>query len=161
MVTVTSPGGYRKPTDMAAVVSGPGQLSRRTDAGQQVRDLPNAKYGESKAFVEQQQGAPLAEAQPLPGSPAPTTIGDLAAAVAEGRPRPLPQPGVAPTPFGAATTRPGEPVTAGNLYGPGPGPMGRPQPRPSSLTDAIAPFLSADSTGILADVLSVLAEQGL
>lgn len=42
-------------------VSGPGAMSKRTDR-QPVRDIPNADYGEQKAYKEQQAGAPLAAA---------------------------------------------------------------------------------------------------
>lgn len=91
-------GGYRKPAHPAPV-SGPGAQSRRTDGGpadpkQAMRDLPNAKYGEGKAFSEIQGGAPLA-------GPAPTP---------------------APIPLGAPSRRPDEPVTAGNPLGAGVGP---------------------------------------
>lgn len=64
-------GGYRRPTNPAPV-SGPGALSQRTDGGpgQPVQDdLPNAAYGEEKAFREMQQAAPLAES----GGPVDTT----------------------------------------------------------------------------------------
>lgn len=42
-------------------VSGPGAMSKRTDR-QPVRDIPDADYGEQKAYKEQQAGAPLAAA---------------------------------------------------------------------------------------------------
>lgn len=56
-------GGYREPRNPAPV-SGPGALSQRTD-GQGTRRLPNAAYGESKAFEEQQKAAPVAQANPI------------------------------------------------------------------------------------------------
>mgnify|MGYP003151379720 CR=1 FL=1 len=64
-------GGYRKPTPTRKnAVSGPGALSQRTDGNQPVMRLPDAKYGESKAFEEQQQAAPLGDSgganMPLP-----------------------------------------------------------------------------------------------
>lgn len=92
-----------------APVSGPGALSRRTDGGpaQKLRELPNAQYGEAQTFRDLQQGAPLAQT-PSPGQ-APS-VGPGAG-------------GSAPIiPLNAPTTRPGEPVTAGSRYGPGPGP---------------------------------------
>ena len=99
-------GGYRKPNHPAAV-SGPGSLSRRTDGGPQaVRDLPNAKYGENTAFRAAEQAMPMASSTGGAVAPAmPPTGPDLS--------------GI--TPFGAPTQRPGEPITAGMPYGPGPG----------------------------------------
>jgi hypothetical protein len=61
--------------------------------------LPDAAYGEQQAFQEAQGGAPMASS-PAPG--------------AGGSP-------MAITPFGAATSRPDEPVTAGVDVGAGPG----------------------------------------
>lgn len=92
-------GGYRKPNNPAPV-SGPGKLSRRTDGGagskQAMQEIRTGKYGESKALMEQQQGAPLA------GNPTPT-------------PKVTPQ----VTPLFSATERPNEPVTSGMPFGAG------------------------------------------
>lgn len=72
-------------------------MSQRTDGGpgdrQPMRDIPDAKYGEQKAMQEIQGGAAMA------GSPMSQVI-----------------------PLGAPSTRPEEPVTAGNPLGPGVGP---------------------------------------
>ena len=93
-------GGYRKPNNPAPV-SGPGALSRRTDGGagskQAMKEIRTGKYGESKAIMEQQQGAPLA-----------------------GNPTPSPQMTV-PKVAGLMepTQRPNEPVTQGMPFGPG------------------------------------------
>lgn len=58
-----------------AQVSGPGALSRRTDAGgQPIRSLPDPKYGEAQEFAQQQKAAPLAEAPGAPPGPAPSDI---------------------------------------------------------------------------------------
>lgn len=83
-------GGYRRPANPAPV-SGPAQLSRRTDGGpsQPVRRLPDAGYGESKEFEEQQAAAPVAAAEP--------TLVDSSGIV----------------PLDAPTTRPDESVTTG------------------------------------------------
>lgn len=91
-------GGYRKPSNPAPV-SGPGKLSRRTDGGpgQPVRDLPDAKYGENKAFREAQQAAPMSQTR--------SVLPDLSQII----------------PFGAPSTRPEEPVTAGLPTGAGAG----------------------------------------
>lgn len=110
-----------------AYASGPGALSRRTDGGpadkQPMRALPDAQYGENKAYMEQQAGAPMyAEsgiAQMSPPPPKPPGLFD-------------------------ETERPDEPVTSGIASGPGEGPE---QPvnsdRALFVADAkqLAPFL--------------------
>lgn len=102
------------PPQNPAGISGPGQLSRRTDGGpaQALRDLPDAKYGENSQFQSLQQGAALSAS---PNSPGPTNSPD---------PNELPPNPAANqvVPFGASTSRPDEPVTAGASMGPGPGP---------------------------------------
>ena len=100
-------GGYRRPTQPAAV-SGPGKFSRRTDGGPQpVRDLADARYGENKAYVEAQQAAPMSGGGGIPEAAVPPVSGlpDLSGIV----------------PFGAPSQRPEEPVTAGTPFGPGGG----------------------------------------
>lgn len=90
--------------------SGPGALSKRTDGGpaQKLRTLPDAQYGEAATYMDLQRQAPLAQST-APG---------------QGQPSGGPQSGGAPSviPLNAPTTRPGEPVTAGSNFGPGPGP---------------------------------------
>ena len=95
-------GGYRQPTPSRKnAVSGPGALSQRTDGAQPVMRLPNAKYGESQAFEQQQQGAPL---------------GDSGGA---NSPMPMAGPGGgAPNIFGG-TENPGQPITEGVPVGDG------------------------------------------
>lgn len=97
-------GGYQRPR-RPAPASGPGKLSRRTDR-QPVRALPDAAYGEQATYRADQQGAPMAKAQPAPQGPQ-QPAADLSRVV----------------PFGAETQNPNEPVTAGATAGPGPGPM--------------------------------------
>lgn len=100
-----------------AGVSGPGQYARRTDGGpaQALRSLPDAKYGENKAYEQAQRGAPVSQS-PGPGAPAtPPPQGGQGGAPAG---NPLAD---AVVPFSADTQRPGEPVTSGAAYGPGPG----------------------------------------
>lgn len=103
-------GGYRKPANPAAT-SGPGALSRRTD-GQPTMELNKAGYGKQSQFKADQQGAPLAKAQPPAGSTPPS-----------GGPPSL-------TPLNAPSQRPDEPVTSGAAVGPGVGPeaLGLPDP---------------------------------
>jgi hypothetical protein len=97
-------GGYRPPS-RPAPVSGPGRLSRRTDARQPVRSLSDAAYGEQATYRQDQQGAPMAKApSAIQGAPQPAA--DLSSVV----------------PFDADSERPGEPVTAGAELGDGPGP---------------------------------------
>lgn len=102
---MTQPGGYRPPAHPAPV-SGPGASSQRTD-GQPVAALPDAAYGEQKTFREIQSGAPMADAASAGsnGQASMASPADLSGVVG----------------FGAPTSRPGEPVTAGAAAGPGPG----------------------------------------
>lgn len=97
-----------------AGVSGPGQLSRRTDGGpaQALRDLPDAKYGENSQFQAIQQGAPLSASPNTQGSSSPADPNQLPPNPAAGQ----------VVPFSAGSSRPTEPVTAGAALGPGPGP---------------------------------------
>lgn len=98
-------GGYRPPAQPAAV-SGPGALSQRTDGRVPAMQRTGLPYGENKAVNEMQAGAPLSP-QPQPGAGTPAAQGGAR----------LPFSGGAFTP----TARPGEPLTAGVDFGPGPG----------------------------------------
>ena len=105
-------GGYRKPTNPAPV-SGPGQLSQRTDGGpQQVQaNMTGMPYGENAEFNTMQSMAPMS-ASPSARSPR------ASARSAKGAGG-----GMSATPLFAPTQRPDEPVTAGAPFGPGDGPM--------------------------------------
>lgn len=92
-------GGYRAPANPAPV-SGPGQHSARTDGGPAKMDLPNAKYGEAQAFRDAQQGE---------------SFGNPAGSAASGTPG-IPM----PTPLGAPSAMPDQPVTSGADAGAGP-----------------------------------------
>ena len=98
-------GGYRKPANPAAT-SGPGALSRRTDGGpgnkQAMKEIRTGKYGESKALMEQQQGAPMAGNQVLTPQ----------VSVPKGTASPV-------TSLFAPTERPDEAVTTGLPFGQG------------------------------------------
>lgn len=102
-------GGYRRPANPAPV-SGPGNLSRRTDGGpgrgsgrQPIAELPDAGYGEQKEFRSIQEGAPIEKAPvPSAGSPGAAPAGPL------------------PPALDAPSSRPDEPVTAGVDLGAGP-----------------------------------------
>ena len=94
-------GGYRQPNNPAAVATPQG--GQRTDGGpgskkQPLRRLPDADYGQNKAFVAQQQAAPLPVANNQVESPN----------------------------IFAPTERPGEPVTTGLPIGEGVGPRALP-----------------------------------
>lgn len=98
-------GGYRAPAKPAPV-SGPGAASQRTDggAGQPVRALTDAAYGEQATYRADQQGAPMATAQQGPqgaGMPAADTSSVVG--------------------FGEPSAHPNMPVTAGAASGAGPG----------------------------------------
>ncbi len=100
-------GGYRQPGNPAPV-SGPAQLSRRTDGGpgdakQPVRVPTGGAYGDATQLMKLQQSAPLAA---TPG-------GDTAQAAG-----PVLPPGVN---FGAPTEQPDTPVTSGVDLGAGAG----------------------------------------
>lgn len=86
-------GGQRTPENPAPV-SGPGALSQRTDgaATQAPQVAAGGEYGERKQMMDLQSGAPMQGG----GGPA-------------------------PTPLGAPSMRPDEPVTAGADAGPGMG----------------------------------------
>lgn len=149
-------GGYQKPAHPAPV-SGPGQLSQRTDGGpaQAIQRLPDAKYGENRDFVAQQQGAPLAKTPELPPAPQ-----QAPAAPAQPPPDQAPLPPV--TGFAAPSDRPNEPVTAGSPLGPGPGPSGSSQtPQQGQLSAALAPYFAADDTGFIRLLAEDLASRGL
>ena len=90
-------GGYRQPANPAPVAT---PNRNRTDGGpgnkkQPLRRLPDADYGQNKAFVEQQQAAPLPMQNAMP---------------------------ITPNVF-APTERPGEPATQGVPIGQGSGPV--------------------------------------
>lgn len=101
------------PPQNPAGVSGPGQLSKRTDGGpaQALQTLPNAQYGENSQFQALQQGASLSASPSPQGQAAPVDVNSLP---------PNPMAGQV-TPLSAPTARPGEPVTAGAALGAGPG----------------------------------------
>lgn len=142
---MTAPGGYQRPSNPAPV-SGPGALSRRTDGGpaQPVRELPDAQYGEGKAFRETQQAAPLAAS---PSGPS----GGLT---------PVSPPNVVG--FDEPTTKPGEPVTAGAAMGPGPNSIGgRTAPQMGKISATLSRLAASDASGGIAALLLKAQERGL
>jgi len=117
-------GGYRRPTNPAPV-SGPGQLSQRTDGGpQQVQvNMSGMPYGENAEFNTMQGMAPMS-ASPSARSPR----ASARSASAGG--------GMSATPLFAPTQRPDEPVTAGAPFGPGDGPSTQPNSSQQAIADA-------------------------
>ena len=104
MAKTRSRGGYRKPTpNRKNAVSGPGALSQRTDGAQPIMRGEDMAYGESAAFQQQQQGAPL---------------GDSGGA---NSPFPMQSNAAGPNVFGG-TDLPNQPATEGIPIGEGGGP---------------------------------------
>ena len=140
-----------------AQVSGPGEFSKRTDAGgQPIRDLPDPSYGEATAFRDAQKGAPLAGSQmdAVPPPPSPSTMGPSGPPVGPSQPL--------PDIFGG-TSRPDEPVTAGAPVGPGSNVIPGQDPGqfdPQTLRAALEPYFAADTSGVLANTAHYLAERG-
>ena len=102
-------GGYRKPSNPAPV-SGPGAQSRRTDGGpgQKARSMTGGEYGEAQEMQDLQRSAQMSQA---PDTPQQSSGGAAS-----------PTPPRKPTPLGAPTDRPDEPLTAGSPFGAGAGP---------------------------------------
>lgn len=91
---------------MGTPVSGPGKFSQRTDK-QPIQAVPNADYGEQKAYKQLQQDAPMASSPELPSG---ASFSDL-----------FGDPSQRVTPLNADSTQPGVPVTDGAALGPGAG----------------------------------------
>lgn len=120
-------GGYRRPQKPAAV-SGPGKFARRTDGGptQPVREMTGGEYGEGAEMRALQSSAPLnASARRPAGSPPPPAVGG---------------PDIQVPAFGAPTTSPEEPLTAGAPFGDGPGPEALGAP-PKEDVEKFRPYL--------------------
>ncbi len=102
-----SRGGYRRPTpNRKNVVSGPGALSQRTDGAQPIMRGQDMAYGESTAYQQQQQGAPLGDSG---GANAPF-------------PMQVPQAEAMGPDLFTSTEIPSEPITEGFPIGEGGGP---------------------------------------
>jgi len=93
---------------MGTPVSGPGAYSKRTDTAvsNANNSLPNAGYGEAKAYEEQRTGAPVAQSG---GAPA-ISLADMFQGM-----------GQDVVPMGAESTQPDVPITDGASLGPGAG----------------------------------------
>ena len=115
-------GGRRTPRNPAPV-SGPGQLSQRTDGGpQQVQaDFSGMPYGENQAMENLQSSAPMSASRSA-GSP-------------RARQREAAR-GPAATPLFSPSQRPDEPVTSGASFGPGEGQYTEPTSVEQAVADA-------------------------
>lgn len=139
-------GGYQKPSNPAPV-SGPGALSRRTDGGptQGAKYMAGGAYGEGQALQGLQESAPMAAAAKT-NVPAPK----------------LPASQLPITSIFAPTERPGEPVTAGMPFGPGPGPEAlRLTQNADTLSNTLASIAQYDDTGQVTELLNYLTSRGL
>lgn len=94
---------------MSTPVSGPGRFSQRTDR-QPMAQLPNADYGEQKAFKQLQQDAPMSASA---GGGVPSGGVDLSQLFSGAAANVIPMDG--------QSTQPGVPVTSGADIGPGAG----------------------------------------
>lgn len=144
-------GGYRRPTNPAPV-SGPGQLSQRTDGGpQQVQvNMSGMPYGENAEFNTMQGMAPMS-ASPTARSPR----ASARSASAGG--------GMSATPLFAPTERPDEPVTAGAPFGPGDGPSGMVSgtgSAPGALANTVRKMVASDPSGDSMRLLAIVERLG-
>lgn len=119
-------------------VSGPGPMSQRVD--KQPMSAPTGlPYGEAGKLMDAQRGAPMAATPPVP---TPNITG-------------LHEP----------TAVPGQPVTSGATFGPGPGPevlstaVG--QPAGGAISQAIARAAASDTSGVLQQLLLAAQQRGL
>ena len=97
-------GGYRRPTpNNKNAVSGPGALSQRTDGTMPIMRGQDMPYGESQAYQNLQQAAPM-------GDSGGANMG-------------IPQQSAQAPDVFAPTEIPGEPITAGVPIGEGMGPQ--------------------------------------
>jgi hypothetical protein len=115
-------GGRRTPRNPAPV-SGPGQLSRRTDGGPQQAParMSGMDYGDNQALEEVQGSAPMSAS---PSAKSPRARSREAAQMPSA------------TPLFAETQRPDEPVTAGAPFGPGADPSMQPNLTEQAIADA-------------------------
>lgn len=133
-------GGYRQPMNPAPV-SGPGELSQRTDGGaidgmtQPAQRYAGFGYGENLALEEQQAGASMAGTSK-------TSFANL-------------------VPLDAPTQRPDEPLTAGINRGEGPGSEALQLPnRAPSLVDTIKYLVQFDPSGDAELIFRTLSDEG-
>lgn len=153
-------GGYRRPANPAPI-SGPGAHSRRTDGGpghtdyQSISTVPNQGYGDRKAQADAQRIAPMAGKEPLP---TPTPVSQPAE-------QPM-MPAYSGGAFGAPSSRPNEPITAGADFGDGPGSDvlfggGTVAPASGSMTQLLQQMSATDTTGLLGQLYQMARQRGV
>jgi hypothetical protein len=141
-------GGYRRPANPAPV-SGPGQLSRRTDGGPQQTTQPmtGMGYGENQEFNALQGGAPLAATPPASNARARNMS-------------PAGSSGVAAVPLFSPTGFPEEPITAGASFGPGEmGSFSETKPT-NNLAETLESLLPYDDSGEVAYLYEMALRRG-
>jgi len=136
---------------MAEQVSGPGQLSERTDlntSAQPTRYMSGGTYGEGQELMGLQQGAAMAGQTPQPSMNAMQAIRQA---------QPI-------TPLTAMTQKPNEPLTAGVDYGAGVGsdalilpPL---QPQQKTLKSIVEELIPFDETGEISAIYNFLSDRG-
>lgn len=143
-------GGMRRPQNPAPV-SGPGQLSQRTDGGPQqvLSDVSGLAYGENQGMEDLQAAAPMSASGQV--TPRATRRGGAGRA-AQRAATPM-------VPLMSPTQRPEEPVTAGAPFGPGPGPMGT-QQVPPRLSGILQRMAMNDPTGDTEALLAIAQRLG-
>lgn len=142
-------GGKRTPRNPAPV-SGPGQLSQRTDGGPQqtLANMTGMPYGENAEFNTLQGQAPMSAAgQTTARAP---------------RPRQPRGGGQGPVSLFSPTQRPDEPVTAGAPFGPGEGPpsMSNAYMAPGSMSNTVRKMVASDPTGDSLRLLAIVERLG-
>lgn len=145
-------GGKRTPGNPAPV-SGPGQLSQRTDGGPQqvLSDVSGLAYGENQGLEDLQSAAPLnASGQTTARATrrAPSRRGGGRAG------------GMGVSPLMSPTQRPDEPVTAGAPIGPGSGPTVSDLPNQGQLANTVRKMVAADPTGDSMRLLAIVERLG-
>lgn len=141
-------GGKRMPGNPAPV-SGPGQLSQRTDGGPQqvLSDVSGMPYGENQELEEMQSAAPMSASGQATARASRRGGAGRATKRAAERMAPLMSP----------TQRPNEPVTAGAPFGPGAGALPEIQRR-SRLSDLLRRASEQDNSGD-SEFLAALAQR--
>ena len=144
-------GGMRRPQNPAPV-SGPGQLSQRTDGGPQqvLADVSGMAYGENQAMEAIQAAAPMSAAGQA--TPRATRRGGAGRATQRAAESPI-------VPLMSPTQRPEEPITAGAPFGPGPGPMSS-QQIPPRLSGILQRMVMNDPTGDSEALLAIAQRLG-
>lgn len=144
-------GGRRTPGSPAPV-SGPGQLSQRTDGGPQqvLSDVSGMAYGENQGMEDLQSAAPMSASGQATARA--TRRGGSGRASQRAA-------GMGGTPLMSPTQRPDEPVTAGAPFGPGAGPAMN-QQVPPRLSGILQRMAMNDTSGDTEALLAIAQRLG-